>query len=111
MKLFFSDASLIFDKEKIDLNGRTSFEVKNEDEFYKFFQIKKGLRKNIEKIELDFNYDFNEEKITFDNLRIDNKSNKKIDEIISNFNSSNKKFLNKITFKNFVNDILIAYFG
>ena len=111
VKVLFSDAFLNFDKEKINLNGRTSFEVKNEDEFYKFFQIKKELRKNIEKIELDFNYDFNEEKITFDNLRIDNKSNKKIEEIISNFNSSNKKFLNKITFKNFVNDIFIAYFG
>ena len=111
IKVFFSDAFLNFDKEKINLNGRTSFDVKNKDEFYKFFQIKKELRKNIEKIELDFNYDFNEEKITFDNLRIDNKSNKKIEEIISSFNSSDKKLLNKITFKNFVNDILIAYFG
>ena len=111
VKVLFSDAFLNFDQEKINLNGRTSFEVKNEDEFYKFFQIKKELRKNIDKIELDFNYDFNEEKITFDNLRIDNKSNKKIEEIISSFNSSDKKFLNKITFKNFVNDILIAYFG
>ncbi len=111
VKVLFSDAFLNFDQEKINLNGRTSFEVKNEDDFYKFFQIKKELRKNIEKIELDFNYDFNEEKITFDNLRIDNKSNKKIEAIVSNFNSSNKKFLNKITFKNFVNDILTAYFG
>jgi len=111
VNVLFSDAFLNFDKEKINLNGRTSFDVKSQDEFYKFFQIKKELRKNIEKIELDFNYDFNEEKITFDNLRIDNKSNKKIEEIVSNFNSSNKKFLNKITFKNFVNNILIAYFG
>ncbi len=107
----FSDAFLDFDKEKINFNGRTSFDVKNQDEFFKFFQIKKDLRKNIGKIELDFNYDFNEEKITFDNLRIDNKSNKKIEEIISNFNSSSKKFFNKVTFKNFVNDILAAYFG
>ena len=111
VKIFFSDAFLNFNKEKINLNGRTSLDVKNKDKFYKFFQIKKELRKNIEKIELDFNYDFNEEKITFDNLRIDNKSNKKIEEIISNFNASSKKFLNKITFKNLVNDILIAYFG
>ena len=107
----FSDSFLNFDKGKINLNGRTSFNVKNQDEFYKFFQIKKELRKNIEKIELDFNYDFNEEKITFDNLRIDNKSNKKIEEIVSNFNSRSKKFFNKVTFKNFVNNILIAYFG
>ena len=111
VKVSFSDAFLNFDKEKINLNGRTSFDVKNQDEFFKFFQIKKDLRKNIGKIELDFNYDFNEEKITFDNLRIDNKSNKKIEEIISNFNSNSKKFFNKVTFKNFVNDILVAYFG
>jgi len=111
VKVFFSDAFLNFDKGKINLNGRTSFDVKDKDEFFKFFQIKKELRKNIDKIELDFNYDLNEEKITFDNLRIDNKSNKEIEEIISNFNSSNKRFFNKITFKNFVNDILIAYFG
>ena len=31
--------------------------------------------------------------------------------LVSNFNSSNKRLLNKIIFKNFVNDILIAYFG
>ncbi len=111
VKVSFSDSFLNFDKEKINLNGRTSFDVKNQDEFFKFFQIKKDLRKDIGKIELDFNYDLNEEKITFDNLRIDNKSNKKIEEIISNFNSNSKKFFNKVTFKNFVNDILAAYFG
>ena len=111
MNVRFSDSFLNFDKEKINLNGEMSFDVKNQDEFYKFFQIKKDLRKNIGKIELDFNYDFNEEKITFDNLRIDNKSNKKIEEIISNFNSNSKKFFNKVTFKNFVNDVLAAYFG
>ncbi len=111
VNISFSDAFLNFDKEKINFNGRTSFDIKNQDEFFKFFQIKKDLRKNIGKIELDFNYDFNEEKITFDNLRIDNKSNKKIEEIILNFNSNSKKFFNKITFKNFVNDILAAYFG
>ncbi len=109
--IFFSEASLNFDDAKMNFNGRTSFDVKDKNEFYKFFQIKKELRKNIERIELDFNYDFNEEKINIDNLRIDNKSNKEIEEIVSNFNSSNKKFLNKITFKNFVNDILLAYFG
>tara|TARA_B100001027_G_scaffold148139_1_gene103640 strand:- start:276 stop:911 length:636 start_codon:yes stop_codon:yes gene_type:complete len=107
----FLDASLIFDKEKINFNGRTSLDVKNKDQFYKFFQIKKELRKNIGKIELDFNYDLNEQKITLDNLKIDNQSNKKIEKLISNFNTSNKRLLNKITFKNFVNDILIAYFG
>ena len=99
VKLLFSDAFLNFDKSKINLNGRTSFDVKDKDEFLNFFKLKKELRKNIDKIELDFNYDLNEEKITFDNLRIDNKSNKEIEEIISNFNSSNKNFLIKLLLK------------
>ena len=37
VKVLFSDAFLNFDEERINLNGRTSFEVKNEDDFYKFF--------------------------------------------------------------------------
>ena len=37
VKVLFSDAFLNFDNERINLNGRTSFEVKNEDDFYKFF--------------------------------------------------------------------------
>ena len=53
------------------------------------------MRKNIKKIELDFNYDFNEEKITFDNLRIDNKSNKKIEEIFQILIQIVKNFLIK----------------
>ena len=43
--------------------------------------------------------------------KIKQQKNKKIEEIISNFNSNSKKFFNKVTFKNFVNDILAAYFG
>ena len=105
------DSLLSHDNQKININGRTSFDIKDSTEFYKFFQIKKDYRKNLKKIELDFDYDFFEEKISFSNIIIDGNSNEKIEQIISNFNSNTKKGLNKITFKNLVNDILIAYFG
>ncbi len=109
--LLFLDTFLNFDKEKIYLNGKILFDVKDKDGFYKFFQINKDLRKKFQKIELDFNYNLNDEKITFHNFRIDSNSNKEIEEIISNFNLNKKNFVNKIIFKNLVNDILIAYFG
>ena len=65
----------------------------------------------MEKIEFDFNYDIIEKKVSFDNFRIDNKSNEKLDRFIMNFNSSGEKVFNKITFKSFVNNIFLAYFG
>ena len=42
---------------------------------------------------------------------IDDKSNKELDKFISNYNSDDKKFFNKITFKTFVNKIFVVYFG
>ena len=42
---------------------------------------------------------------------IDKKSNEKIDQFIDNYNSSTKKFSNKIIFKNFIKDLISAYSG
>ena len=68
-------------------------------------------RKDLKKIEFDFNYDFNEKKVYFDNLRLDNKTNENLDKFISKFNSSDEKFFNTITFKSFVKKVFEAYFG
>ena len=85
--------------------------IKEKDDFFRYFQISKDLRKKLEKIEFDFNYDIIEKKVSFDNFRIDGKSNEKLDRFMMNFNSSNEKVFNKITFKSFVNNIFKAYFG
>ena len=88
-----------------------SITIKEKDALFRYFQINKDLRKKLEKIEFDFNYDIIEKKVSFDNFRIDNKSNEKLDRFIMNFNSSGEKVFNKITFKSFVNNIFLAYFG
>ena len=111
VNLSFEDAMLNFEKEKINFNGRMIINIINDDDFYKSFQINKELRKDLRKIEFDFSYDFNENQIYFDNVKFDGNSNENLDRFISNFNSNSKKFFNKITFKSFVNKILIAYFG
>ncbi len=111
LNLSLADASLVFEKDKINFNGKMIVDVKDKNDFYKSFQINKELRKDLKKIVFDFNYDFNENKIYFDNLRIDNNSNEKLDRFISKFNASDEKFFNKITFKTFVNKIFVAYLG
>ena len=97
-------------QDQIYLTGKVIVDVKDSDDFYKSFQIKKEYRKKINQIQFDFNYNFTQEQITFDNFRIDNKSSRNIENFVEKFNL-NKKFFNKITFKNFVNDFFKVYFG
>ena len=111
LNLTFVESLLNFDEDKIYLNGKIIINIKDQDDFYKSFQIAKELRKDLKNVEFDFNYDFNENKVSFDNLRIDNKTNEKLDRLISKFNASEEKFFNKITFKTFVNKVFNAYFG
>ena len=111
INLTFVESLLNFDEDKIYLNGKIVINIKDQDDFYKSFQIAKELRKDLKNVEFDFNYDFNENKVSFDNLRIDNKTNEKLDRLISKFNASEEKFFNKITFKTFVNKVFNAYFG
>ena len=74
-------------------------------------EINKNNRKDINKIELDFVYNFNKNKFRFDNVKIDNISNEKLDSFIDSHNFSGKTFDNKIMLKNFINNFFISYSG
>ena len=111
VNLSLEDAMLDFENEKIYFNGKMLVDIKDKNDFYRSFQINKNFRKDLKKIEFDFNYDFIENKVYFDNLRLDNKTNENLDKFISKFNTNDAKFFNKITFKSFVNKIFNAYFG
>ena len=102
---------VINSEEEILLVGKLMIDVKNIDDFYKSFQIKKIYRKDIKEFQLDFIYNLSNNKIQFDNILIDKSSNAKADQFINKFNSSNKKILNKITFKNFINNFFVNYSG
>ena len=111
LEIILNDAVLSYDENEIYLLGKLLFNAKNIDDFYKSFQIKRVDRKKIKQIELDFVYNFNENKFSFDNVKIDNKSNQKLDGFVENYNSDERKFFNKVTFKNFVNEFFSNYDG
>ena len=100
-----------YDEDTINLNGRMLITIKEKDDFFRHFQINKDLRKKLEKIEFDFNYNIIDREFSFDNLKINNRSNNKLERFIMNFNSSDEKVFNQITFKSFVNNVFLAYFG
>ncbi len=110
LKIFLSESILSYDQDEIFLTGKINVDIEDANDFYKSFQIKKIYRKDIKNIQFDFNYNFTQEKISFDNFEIDNKSSANIENFVEKFNL-NEKFFNKITFKNFVNDFFKVYFG
>ena len=111
LEIILNDAVVGYDDNEIFLLGKLLFNAKNIDDFYKSFQIKRNDRKKIKQMELDFVYNFNENKFSFDNVRIDKKSNQKLDDFIEKYNSNENKFFNKVTFKNFVNELFSNYDG
>ena len=110
LKIYLSESLLNIDQNEIYLIGKIVIDIKDTNDFFKSFQIKKDYRKNIKEIKFDFNYNFTQQKINFNNFEIDNKPNLNIENFVEKFNL-NEKFFNKITFKNFVNDFFKVYFG
>ena len=105
-----NESLINYDQGEIFLTGRINVDIKDINDFYKSFQVNKKFRKKIKQIQFDFNYNFTQEKISFDNLVIDKKKNNNIEEFIDDFNL-NIKIFNKVTFKNFINEFFKIYFG
>ena len=86
-------------------------DFKDIDDFYTSFQTKKANRKNINYVEVNFVYNINSKSFRFDNPRINNSQNIKLEKFLNNFNSEEDRVFNKITFKNFANNFFQAYDG
>ena len=111
LEINLKDALLNYDKDEIFLTGRIQVKTNDIKNFYKSFQIKKIHRRKIDQIGFDFIYNFSKDKYRFDNVKIDKNSNEKVDQFIEEFNSSDKGFPNKITFKNFIKNLFSVYAG
>ncbi len=111
VKIELADSLLDYSDSEINMSGRVVFNFLNINDFYKSFQISKNNRKKLKKIQIDFVYNLNQNKISFDNVKIDNVSNENIDKYIGQFNLENKGISNKIKFKNFVNNFFNSYSG
>jgi len=111
LKVEFEEGLLTIDDEGIKLVGTVYLNFKNISKFYSSFQIPKKNRKQVEKIQLDFIYNFNDKGMKFDNPKVDGKQNPDLEELLGNFNNRNSRIFNKVKFKNFVNSFFSVYAG
>lgn len=111
LDIILNECLIDYENDEVKLIGDVKFKFKDIDNFYSSYQVKKDHRKKIQEIQLDFVYNFIQKKISFDNVKIDNMSNEKIDEFINQFDQRGTKVFNKITFKNFLNNFFGIYAG
>ncbi len=105
------DIEFANDKNGKKLIGEILFDFKDVEKFFRYFQIKRNYRNVFDEIRADFVYDFTQDKLIFNNLRIDNESNQVLENFLEDYNKKNKNLFNKVTFRNFVKDFFQTYAG
>ena len=106
-----SDSLIYLDKNQLILNAKLSIDIKNNNEIYKVLQISKNLRPKLEIIELNFNYNFDQQLVDFNDVKINGKIDENVTKILKKIIIKDNKLLNKIYFKNIIKDSIIAYVG
>tara|TARA_B100000989_G_scaffold89461_1_gene64717 strand:- start:1266 stop:2831 length:1566 start_codon:yes stop_codon:yes gene_type:complete len=115
----WNDAVLIKSNEIEFLNdmngkklvGEIIFDFEDIEKFFSYFQIKRNYRDVFETIKLDFVYDLTLDKLTMNNLRIDNVTKKKIEKFLNQYNKSKNNSFNKVTIRNFIKKFFQVYAG
>ena len=106
-----NDIEFINNEDAKSLIGEILFTFNDIERFFRYFQIKRNYRNVFDEIKADINYDFASNKLTIDNLKIDNKSYRTLDKIIETVNKEDKNLFNKVIFRNFVKEFFLAYAG
>ena len=106
-----SDIEFANDKNGKKFIGEIIFDFKDVEKFFRYFQIKRNYRNVFDEIKADFVYDFTQDRLILNNIRIDNKSNQTLENFLEKHNNKNKDLFNKVIFRNFVKDFFQTYAG
>tara|TARA_B100000674_G_scaffold86427_1_gene59864 strand:- start:499 stop:1989 length:1491 start_codon:yes stop_codon:yes gene_type:complete len=104
--------SLIFVKDgELVLDGKLKIYIKDYNEIYKFLLTPKNYRNQINLIDLNFTYNFDQKIAELRDIKIDNKINQNVNKILSDVILKKDDFQNKIYFKNLLNEAIKSYAG
>ena len=104
--------SLIFVKNgELVLDGKIKININDYDGVYRYLLTPKNYRNEIEKIDLNFTYNFDQKIAELKDIVIDNKINQDINKILNNIILKKSDLRNKIYFKNLLNEAIRNYAG
>tara|TARA_B100000795_G_scaffold265954_1_gene248469 strand:- start:1285 stop:2838 length:1554 start_codon:yes stop_codon:yes gene_type:complete len=108
--LEIDSSNLFFENDKLILNTNILINIQNANNFFSFLQTRKDLRKPIKNIFINMDYDFSNNDIKFNNIKVDGKDvNEQSLGIIEDFNDNKVNNLNKSRL--IINRLLEAYDG
>ena len=104
--------SLIFVRDgELVLDGKLDITIKNYNKIYKFLVTPKKYRKNIEKINLNFTYNFDQKIAVLKDIKINSKIQEDLNNMLNNILLKKDNMQNRIYFKNLLNNALKVYSG
>ena len=104
--------SLIYVKNnELVLDGKLNINIENSDAIFQFLLTPKKYRTNLKEIDLDFVYNFDQNILNLNNIRIDKRQTKNLDKILENLIFKRNKLQNKVYLKSKLNRALKAYAG
>ena len=109
--LVISDSLIHVKDNELILDGKLDISVENLNKIYKFLLTPKKHRSEINKIELNFIYNFDQKILRLNEIKIDNKMNKKIGRFLKEILFEKDQIKNKIYLKNILNEAIKIYAG
>ncbi len=104
--------SLIFVRNgELVLDGKLKIKIKDYKNIYKFLLTPKNYRDEINQIELNFSYNFDQNIAELKDIKIDNKINQNVNKILNNVILKKDDLQNKIYLKNLLNEAIKNYAG
>ena len=109
---FYLEDSLIYVKDgELILDGKLNLDIKNSNEIYKFLISPKNDRVELKNIKANFFYNFDQKILNLDNILIDNRNNKDVNETLKSLKLKKNSLQNRVYLKNMLNRALKFYAG
>ena len=93
------------------MDGKLKIKVRDYNNLYKFLLTPKNYRNQVNQIDLNFTYSFDQKIAKLKDIKIDNKINDNVNKILSNVILKKDDLQNKIYFKNLLNQAIKSYAG
>ena len=103
------DSTLNIQNDDVILNCKLIFQIKDLNSLYRNYQTPKKNRAQFSSFEILLDYSLTQRKINFKKIKVDNKSNDKLNKFLISNNEENNFLKNKIEFKKFINNLFKVY--
>jgi len=106
-----TNSLLYINNNHLILDALISININNSNDVYKFLQTPRNYRKEIKKIDFNLSYNFDQNIIDLNGIKIDDVVNEKVNKTLNQIMFKDNNYKNKILLKNLINKAIQNYVG